>query len=212
MILNVSKEFNRKLQIPQYPIKGFWYSLGSTNMATYYLSWISANSDIYRTNTFIKDGKCRVSFQLTNSNDIDNSKDMIYLYAIDMTLYSDISDTRVPLYSADTEGEHRIYNHLAAIIFLEDNDKIDWTINNIFDLNLNIKCSFNTINEPNQVQVEHYNSYNVNKMSIYDENTKNLQFIDKLTALDKVQESLSYSEDEQLNGSMMIKKSGLIQL
>lgn len=210
-----SKEFLRKANTKHYPLKGYYYQYvteslsGVATESDWYKCWMFGKSSIYPCNTFISKEGCRISITTNNQIDRDNVTRYIYLFALDLTRYQDIE--------TDFSGfdDPKWYSQLAAIIDLESNNSVSNVINkrvtNIYELEYIPKCSFITTAELGQVQVDHYNS-NYMGQEIDSHVRNENEFIDKESGLATVREVLTYSNDEELLGSMTIRKSGLIQL
>lgn len=209
MIINYTPGFLDKLSIPQYPLKGFWFQLVNSNVGLNIKeSWLTSASDIYYSNTYAYSDEFRINIKLTNKNDINNTNNRIYLYAIDLLKYKDIVD----LANGSTNSKNNeLLTQLAAIVTLDDIP--DWSISNIitFKVPNRISCSFMSVTMQDSVHVEHYISNNIGSTNYYKVTTDDL-LIDYDSGQARLREIMTRSKPDELLGTMTIKDSGIIQL
>jgi len=205
MIIKYTKRFKWKADMAHYPLQGYWYQLVSKNLthSIYYNQF----SELRPCNTFVEDNQLRISIDFVTEQEQENLYQYIYLYSLDLLKYSSISEVN---YSRDS-----LLSQLAAIIDLQNKNNDDHVINQrvtcIFDLGYLPACSFKLNYGEGQVQVDHYNSDYVNKVSYYNTNLNDM-LIDKESGLDFARVNLAYYKDEDLLGDMTIRKSGVVQL
>lgn len=210
MIISFTTEFLRKINTPNYPMKGFWAQLGNKVEGKLLIEqWIQNSTELITCNSFLTSTGFRFSLDIINSNNLSNKTAYIYLFAIDLNLYSNIEK--------DFSGpkDPNLFGQLAALIDLEIDkvvNPINKLVTNIFNVDYPIKCSFNLVSDTTQPQVDHYNSSNIGTSNYYDANTVDGQLLDKKSALDRLKETLTYNRPNELMGSMTIRKNGLIQL
>lgn len=234
MKITYSKEYIRKSRTPGYPMKGYWIQFGSkisdmtreisslvedsptlVNFQMYY-QW-NGHSNLIACNTFLYSGQevltdsgvetkdyCRISFDITNANDIINNRNIIYLFALDLLVDDDITKLG--------NNSMNLFKHLAGIIEFDDLEVIDPYVTNIIDLGYLPKCAFNVNAGTGMNQVEHYNSTKMGQSNYNDESTQDGQLLRKSSIEHRIRQSMTYDSPHQLLGSMTIRKSGLIQL
>lgn len=208
MNISFTKEFLRKVNTPNYPMRGFWIQLGGKSSGDLLVQWSKQNTDLITCNSFLTDDGFRFSFDVTGSNNQQNKQEVIYLFALDLNMYSDITE----VYSS--ADDPNLFGQLAGVIDLDLKDPSDFNklITNIFDIKLSIKCSMNLIGTDNNPQVEHYNSNFIGKSNYYDPDLMDNQLIDKGSGIDRLREILSFNRQSELLGCMTIRKSGIVQL
>lgn len=147
---------------------------------------------------------CRISFDITDANDVMNNRNIIYLFALDLLVDDDITKLG--------NNSIQLFKHLAGIIEFDDDEVIDPYVTNIIDLGYYPKCAFNTNAGTGMNQVEHYNSTKMGQSNYLDESLMDGQLIRQSSVEPKIRQSMTYDSPHQLLGSMTIRKSGLIQL
>lgn len=211
MMIYYSQNYLRKSEIPDYPMKGYWYQFGRSGVPNIGETWedlyLESYSRIYPSNTMIKtyaDGveRCSISIKV-NELDRVNPNRCIYVLALDTLKY----DTIESLIATNNPSEY--FSQVAAIIIIDEVSNFSYYHNNIIDLKYIPKCSFE-LTQTSDAQVNHYQSSELDINSVYTAGPN--QFLDIYSSNDKLREQMTDQSELSIRGRLNIRKSGVIQL
>ena len=220
-----SKDYIRKSSILNYPYTGYHYQLGRNyphesnwgNLNEWFKIYsgeeygVHSYSKTYSCNTMIKKFNkklcCRISF-LPNEIELLNTHDVIYILAIDNTIYNNINELEL-LPNEDPNKHKKFFSQIAAIIIIGNDEKFRYSRHdtNIIDMQYIPKCSFVIIGDE---QVEHYQSELYDKSNLYQ--ATNDQLIELNSANTKLKDLMATHHPIDLQGHMTIRSSGAIHL
>ena len=206
MLIYYSQDYLRKSSILNYPFTGYYYQFGFDkldNDKSWSENYQEEYSDHYPCNTLIKkfDGslRCKISI-LMDKKERDNPYKVIYISALDNTIYKDLEDLKL------TDDHTKYFSQVAAIIRLDSSFSKDHT--NIIDISYVPKCSFTIVDSGEQVI--HYQNEGYNKSNFYKAN--NNQFIEFNSGNNKIKDLMATQYPNELDGHMTIRRSGSIHL